>query len=273
MKSIDPRDIRIDITKELAEELGFIETIYVKNTKSNFLSKLNLTTEVQEFDYLIVIDFESTCWKERNVAWKQPEIIEFPAVLLNARTGVVEEEFQQYVMPIENKLLSEFCVKFTGIQQEQVDNGVPLGTCLLLFTNWISRISGERNITFHKADPGKFLCTFVTWSDWDLAMCLHNECQRKNIKKPEILCQWIDLKAVYKEFYQRNPKGLRGALSEVGLNFEGREHSGLSDAKNTAYLAWQMIQHGAKLRITKVLQPVKKISSSTKTSLQVGNIL
>jgi len=34
--------------------------------------------------------------------------------------------------------------------------------------------------------------------DWDLAVCLHNECTRKQLYKPEILCQWIDLRATYR---------------------------------------------------------------------------
>lgn len=45
----------------------------------------------------------------------KPEIIEFPAVLMNLRTGVIEDQFQQYVMPIENPKLSSFCTKFTGM--------------------------------------------------------------------------------------------------------------------------------------------------------------
>nr|CAD7256152.1 unnamed protein product [Timema shepardi] len=44
--------------------------------------------------------------------------------------------------------------------------------------------------------------------------------------------------------------GLRGALSELGINFEGREHSGLCDARNTAHLAWRIVQDGGVLKIT-----------------------
>lgn len=69
------------------------------------------------FDYVIVIDFESTCWdtKDKQSKWQNlAEIIEFPAVLLNLRTGKIEDEFHQYVMPVENPTLSEFCTKLTG---------------------------------------------------------------------------------------------------------------------------------------------------------------
>ena len=37
---------------------------------------------------------------------------------------------------------------------------------------------------------------------------------------------------------------------EVGLAFEGREHSGIEDARNTAKLIWKMVQSGCLLNIT-----------------------
>ncbi|KAJ9580253.1 hypothetical protein L9F63_004066, partial [Diploptera punctata] len=237
-------------------ELNHIEVVHI-NTSSMLKGSAN-----QSFQYLIVIDFESTCWKDK--LGNQPEIIEFPAVLINLSTGMIEEEFQQYVMPSENPVLSEFCTNLTGIKQDDVDAGVPLGTCLLIFSRWIKQISEKRKLIFHESrtvNDKQNICTFVTWSDWDLSVCLHNECVRKHLHKPDILSQWIDIRATYKEFYKRRPQGLRGALSELGLPFEGREHSGLCDARNTAFLAWRMVQDGAILKIT------KQLKQNTKTSV------
>jgi len=70
-------------------------------------SKFNL-------QYIIVVDFESTCWDVRSTSTPPPEIIEFPAVLINLQTGKIEDQFQQYVMPTEVKKLSDFCTNFTG---------------------------------------------------------------------------------------------------------------------------------------------------------------
>lgn len=42
------------------------------------------------FQYLIVIDFETTCFKMFGYSEKR-EIIEFPAVLLNLQTGAIEK--------------------------------------------------------------------------------------------------------------------------------------------------------------------------------------
>lgn len=45
--------------------------------------------------------------------------VEFPAVLLNTRSGEIEAEFHQYVQPQENPILSDFCKQLTGISQVQ----------------------------------------------------------------------------------------------------------------------------------------------------------
>nr|XP_048316499.1 ERI1 exoribonuclease 2 isoform X2 [Myodes glareolus]XP_048316500.1 ERI1 exoribonuclease 2 isoform X2 [Myodes glareolus]XP_048316501.1 ERI1 exoribonuclease 2 isoform X2 [Myodes glareolus] len=100
------------------------------------------------------------------------------------------------------------------------------------------------------------LCAFVTWSDWDLGVCLEYECRRKQLLKPRFLNSWIDLRATYKLFYKRKPKGLNGALQEVGIEFSGREHSGLDDSRNTALLAWKMIRDGCLMKITRSLNKV-----------------
>nr|CAD7575074.1 unnamed protein product [Timema californicum] len=152
-------------------ELGLVETISIANplfgSKANSIIGINPLL-LQQFDYLIVIDFESTCWEGEQGGWKQPEIIEFPAVLLNIHSGQLEQEFQQYVCPIENPKLSEFCKSLTGITQQQVDDGVPLSTCLLLFSRWINIIKQNKNLKFHgnstQKSENERLCTFVTWS-------------------------------------------------------------------------------------------------------------
>ncbi|CAO2583033.1 ERI1 exoribonuclease 2 [Lemmus lemmus] len=156
----------------------------------------------QVYDYLIVIDFESTCWKDGK-HHRSPEIIEFPAVLLSTATGEIESEFHAYVQPQEHPVLSEFCTELTGIKQVQVDEGVPLKICLSQFCKWIHKIQQQKKIIFAPGDSepspsGVKLCAFVTWSDWDLGVCLEYECKRKQLLKPGFLNSWIDLRATYK---------------------------------------------------------------------------
>ncbi|XP_036388584.1 ERI1 exoribonuclease 2 [Megalops cyprinoides] len=237
-------------TKKLAKELGLVR----KRSRPADENLAKPTGSRQFFSYLIVIDFESTCWKEKN-SYGQ-EIIEFPAVLLNTSNGKIDSEFHTYVQPQEHPILSEFCTELTGIRQTQVEAGVPLQICLSRFTRWLQTLRQEKNIVFVNekvcaatAHP----CAFVTWSDWDLGVCLQYECKRKQISKPDILNSWIDLRATYRLFYNRKPKGLNGALQDLGLEFSGREHSGLDDARNTAHLAWRMITDGCLMKVTRSL--------------------
>ncbi|NWS35724.1 ERI2 exoribonuclease, partial [Polioptila caerulea] len=225
----------------------------------------------QRFAFLIVLDFEATCWGDGGR--RGPEIIEFPAVLLNTSTGMIESEFHMYVQPQEHPILSEFCTKLTGITQNQVDDGVPLNICLSQFLKWIQKIQKEKKIIFStdsQSNSEAKVCAFVTWTDWDLGVCLHYECKRKQLVKPDILNSWIDLKATYRAFYNRKPKGLNGALQDLGIAFEGREHSGLDDSRNTARLAWRLICDGCVLKVTKSLDKAYQKSSSVSRTLTVN---
>ncbi|XP_074057443.1 ERI1 exoribonuclease 2 [Macrotis lagotis] len=244
-------------TKQLARQLGLIRRKSINLANKDDPGRIK---SKQLFDYLIVIDFESTCWNDGKRHYSQ-EIIEFPAVLLNTLTGEIESEFQTYVQPEEHPVLSKFCVELTGIKQAQVDEGVPLKICLSQFCKWIQVIQQQKKITFapsvtnNSASEVK-LCAFVTWSDWDLGVCLEYECRRKQLRKPVFLNSWVDLRSTYKLFYRRKPKGLSGALQELGIEFLGREHSGLDDSRNTAHLAWRMIKDGCIMKITKSLDKV-----------------
>ncbi|NXP24631.1 ERI2 exoribonuclease, partial [Scytalopus superciliaris] len=227
----------------------------------------------QRFAFLIVLDFEATCWGdgERRGA----EIIEFPAVLLNTSTGEIESEFHTYVQPQEHPILSKFCTELTGITQNQVDEGVPLNICLSQFMKWIQKIQKEKKIIFSTDTESNFTseakaCTFVTWTDWDLGVCLQYECKRKQLRKPDILNSWIDLKATYRAYYNRKPKGLNGALQDLGIAFVGREHSGLDDSRNTARLAWRLICDGCVLKVTKSLDKARLQSNIISRTLTVS---
>ncbi|KAK2141535.1 hypothetical protein LSH36_1086g00008, partial [Paralvinella palmiformis] len=185
---------------------------------------------------------------------RQRKAIEFPAVLLNTHNGQIESEFHLYIQPEENPVLSNFCSELTGIKQDKVDQGIPLSICLKKFSRWLKEISEQRHFIFNMNNADlQPRCTFVTWSDWDLGVCLHYETRRKQLRKPIELNSWIDLRATYRTFYQRKPKGLNGALQDLGLTFEGREHSGIIDARNTARLAYRMICDGCVLNITKTM--------------------
>ena len=61
-------------------------------------------------DYYVVIDFEATT---RQIA----EIIEFPALLIDARTLEYVSQFHSYVRPVIYRYLDKRCKRLTGITQ------------------------------------------------------------------------------------------------------------------------------------------------------------
>lgn len=255
-------------TKKLAKELGLLR----QRSKSSVSKKSVVSNQI--FSYLIVIDFESTCWREKNN--RSQEIIEFPAVLLNTSTGEVESEFHTYVQPQEHPILSDFCTELTGITQMQVEAGIPLQICLSRFSRWLQNLQLEMGVAFANKDqrcsgPSQKLCTFLTWSDWDLGVCLQYECKRKQLHKPDVLNSWIDLRSTYRLFYNRKPKGLNGALQDLGIQFSGREHSGLDDARNTAQLAARMMRDGCIMKVTRNLERVSGRPMSPLTNPNSGN--
>ncbi|KNA25105.1 hypothetical protein SOVF_009140 [Spinacia oleracea] len=195
----------------------------------------------QDFQYFVVIDFEATCDKERNP--HPQEIIEFPSVLVNSRTGQLEGCFQMYVRPTHHNLLSDFCKSLTGIQQSQVDKGVLLSDALLMHDKWLED-KGIKNTNF----------AVVTWSDWDCRVMLESECRFKRIRKPLYFNRWINLKIPFNKIFGSGRRNLKQAVELAGLTWEGRAHCGLDDAKNTANLLSHLMQLGFKLSITNSLK-------------------
>ncbi|XP_065367814.1 3'-5' exonuclease Snipper-like isoform X1 [Calliphora vicina] len=252
-----------DLTKQqVNKQLGLIDTIYVdggqsqNNNTSTKTSKSKLS--LQSYEYVIAVDFEATCWENKAPPkWRESEIIEFPAVLVNLKTGKIEAEFHKYIMPIESPKLSAFCTELTGITQKTVDNGIPLQTALMMFQEWLRKELRARHLMLPKVSKDNKIgnCAFVTWTDWDFGLCLDKECSRKRIKKPPYFNQWIDMRVIYREWYKYKPLNFLDALTYVGLQFEGKQHSGIDDAKNLAALTHKLVNDGATLAITKDLTP------------------
>ncbi|XP_056320425.1 ERI1 exoribonuclease 2, partial [Danio aesculapii] len=158
MRSIYSGDMT---TKRLAKELGLLRQ---RSASSSSAQRSSVCK--QRFSFLIIIDFESTCWREKSSSGQ--EIIEFPAVLLSVCSGAVESEFHSYVQPQERPVLSAFCTELTGITQDQVDSAPPLHIVLSLFSRWLRSLQEERGVVFLTdsagSAPSAQLCAFVTWS-------------------------------------------------------------------------------------------------------------
>jgi inhibitor of KinA sporulation pathway (predicted exonuclease) len=104
------------------------------------LSPLAAAAAAPAFDYYGVLDFECTCDRRDDPSkpWVH-EIIEWPVVLVDGRSGEVVDEFHHYIRPVERPTITAFCTELTGITQQMVDAGVTLREALLRFDRWLAQ--------------------------------------------------------------------------------------------------------------------------------------
>jgi len=182
--------------------------------------------------HYLVLDFEATCEKDDR-RWKH-EIIEFPAVLVDARTLLTIDEFRTFVRPTERPLLTTFCTQLTSITQAQVDGAAPLADAVDAFNAWLqSAVS----------DPSAVLP--VTCGDWDLCRMLPTECQRKGLRVPSPLRRWCNLKVPFAAAVGERAPGMAGMLRSLGLPLVGRHHLGIDDSRNIASILRALVRRGA----------------------------
>ncbi|KAM3350734.1 hypothetical protein ACQJBY_023048 [Aegilops geniculata] len=202
----------------------------------------------QDFDFFLVVDFEATCEKDARIY--PQEIIEFPAVLVDGATGLIQSAFRRYVRPKHRPVLTQFCRDLTGIRQEDVDGGVDLGEALWLHDAWLKAATAEAG------NKRRVRLAVVTWGDWDCRTMLEFECRFKGIEKPSYFDSWINLRIPFQEALGGGGRvNLQEAVRAAGLDWEGRLHCGLDDARNTARLLAEIMRRGVKITITGSLAP------------------
>lgn len=58
-----------------------------------------------------------------------------------------------------------------------------------------------------------------------------------NIEIPEYFQTWINIKQVFSHVMGNATKGMSGMLHQLGMELEGRHHSGIDDCRNIAAIA------------------------------------
>ncbi|KAF1759686.1 hypothetical protein GCK72_016153 [Caenorhabditis remanei] len=214
-----------------------------ENALLNRKSEPNSDKTYRYFDYLIAADFECTCVE---VIYDYPhEIIELPAVLIDVREMKIVSEFRSYVRPVKNPKLSEFCIQFTKIAQETVDEAPYFREALDRLIQWMRQFGlGEKNTRF----------AFVTDGPHDMWKFMQFQCLLSNIRMPHMFRNFINIKKTFKEKFNglvkgNGKSGIENMLERLELSFIGNKHSGLDDARNIAQIAIQMMKLKIELRI------------------------
>jgi inhibitor of KinA sporulation pathway (predicted exonuclease) len=185
--------------------------------------------------YICILDFEATCWEYDNENNDKREIIEFPSVLYQVndnKIAIFISEFQEYVRPTINPVLSSFCTDLTGITQETVNNADIFENVYMRHQQWLF------------SHIGNYPCYFLTVSHFDLAKFLPNELRNKQIGSyPKTYSRYIDIQSDFENLYGYK-LGLTNMLNVLGMKFNGRHHSGIDDCRNTARIFLHLFNNG-----------------------------
>jgi inhibitor of KinA sporulation pathway (predicted exonuclease) len=165
--------------------------------------------------FVCVVDLESTCWQEGEKRLPDKEIIEIGAMLVDRAALSPLREFQTFVRPLRDPVLSEFCRSLTSITQEEVDRAPLIPEALSDFARWLP-------------PPGE--CLFASWGAYDKAQ-LEQDCRQHGVPYP-FDEEHLNLKRHFGDRKGRPPCGMKEALCVLGLPLEGAHHRAMDDVRN-----------------------------------------
>lgn len=175
---------------------------------------------LNQYDYFLVLDLEATCCDKGSIKRHKMEIIEIGAVMVEAETLMIVDEFQTFVKPVRYPILTPFCTSLTSITQTQVEQAPGYVNAILLLQKWLSNYPNA---------------VFGSWGDYDYNQFKQDS---KFHKVPfPISYPHINLKKLFSKTQELSePYGMAEALKLTGMELEGTHHRGIDDAKNIAKL-------------------------------------
>lgn len=185
---------------------------------------------------MLVIDFEATCFQDgdadKPAGWeaaKDQEITEIGAVIYNLPTREIEAVESFLVQP--QGPMGRFCEELTSLTFEDVKDKPDLATTLKDDLKvWCKK---------NKFDLGQQ--PWGSWGDYDRVQ-LYRECARKGIKYPFGRAHY-NIKGLFSILQGRSKGfGVGGALGILGIEFEGRPHRGVDDAKMIATILGRVLR-------------------------------
>jgi len=190
----------------------------------------------EKMDYFLVLDFEAN-QNERYPDVK--EIIELPILKLNVTTLAVEAEFHTYVQPSVQPNITPFITELTGITQDMVKGQPYLPEVLEKLHEWMK---SEGLV------GGELKSIFVTCGDWDLKSALPKNCSFLQLEYRDYLKRWINIKTCFQAVTGVKGHGMLSMLEHLGVELEGRHHSGIDDSRNIAKIMAELMTRDGELR-------------------------
>lgn len=176
----------------------------------------------------IVLDLEMNNIRRESEAREicTMETIEIGAVMLDDNLQEIAS-FRTYVKPEYNDRIEKKIKKLTGITDEMVQCAPKFNDAFKMFTSWCLGTNDE--------------VTIYAWSENDYNQVIKEieikGCQLSGKEQQLIAKEWTDFQNEFdgKMGFDRC-LSLKNALDMAGLDFSGREHDALDDARNTAEL-------------------------------------
>ncbi|XP_062169696.1 uncharacterized exonuclease domain-containing protein At3g15140 [Alnus glutinosa] len=194
----------------------------------------------QNLDFFLVLDLEG-----------RVEILEFPVLMINAKTMDVVDLFHRFVRPSEmseqriNEYIEGKYGKF-GVDRVWHDTAIPFNEVLHQFEVWLA----QHHLWKKQLGARLNQAAFVTCGNWDLKTKVPQQCKVSKIKLPQYFMEWINLKDVYLNFYKRRATGMITMMNELQIPLVGSHHLGIDDTKNIARVLQHMLADGAVIQIT-----------------------
>ena len=209
----------------------------------------------------IVVDLEMNTIRRKDEACRICgfETIEIGAVMLDDNLQEIAS-FRTYVKPEHYDGIAKNISRLTGITDDMLVNAPKFNEALRMFTNWC-------------LGPGDDV-TVYAWSDTDYDQISKEMVLKKYEESRDEATildkEWADFQ---KEFDSHlgfdRQLSLKMALDMAGVDFTGREHDALDDARNTAELLH--IFRDEEL-FDKTLRKIKEVMEPTKIGNTMGEL-
>ena len=162
------------------------------------------------------------------------KIIQIGACVCNFERGFIVDELRININP--NETLNPSIAKLTGLKDSQVSKGLPLSEGF------------EKLAALH----AKYACSpgLITWGGKDPDELRMQLDRTKYAYQWPFGFEWLDVKTLYFGYALARGLPTQGGLAttmrSLDLEFAGRSHDALDDAKNTFILAHYLIMSGAR---------------------------
>ncbi|KAL1815311.1 hypothetical protein ACET3Z_017885 [Daucus carota] len=220
---------------------GFLEL----NTKSFDLSKV----QPQDFDYFLVLDLEGNI-----------EILEFPVLLIDAKTLELVDFFHRFVRPRKlrkerlDQNVEQHFGKF-GINSIWHETAILFKDVIPQFEDWLAK----HNVLTKELGGHLNKAAFVTCGNWDIKTKIPDQCRVSRMELPPYFMEWINLKDIYLNFYGWRGRSMLAMMGQLQMPLVGNHHLGIDDATNITRILQRLIVDGSVLRITARRNSDKKV--------------